>query len=52
MGEQDENLSAEKVNEVLQEKQKKVERAKQIAEELVSLAEELGKDPQEFFKGE
>ena len=52
MGEQDENLSAEKVNEVLQEKQKKVERAKQIAEELVSLAEELGKNPQEFFKGE
>lgn len=52
MGEQDENLSAEKVNEMLQEKQKKVERAKQIAEELVSLAEELGKDPQEFFKGE
>lgn len=52
IGEQDENLSADKVNEILQAKQKKVERAKQIAEELESLAEELGKDPQEFFKGE
>lgn len=52
IGEQDEKLSAEKVNEMLQEKEKKVERAKQIAEELASLAEELGKNPQEFFKGE
>ena len=52
IGEQDENLSADKVNEMLQEKQKKVERAKQIAEELASLAEELGKTPQDFLKGE
>ena len=52
IGEQEEDLSADKVNEMLQEKQKKVERAKQIAEELASLAEELGKTPQDFLKGE
>ncbi len=52
IGEQDEELSADKVNEMLQEKEKKVERAKQIAEELASLAEELGKTPQDFLKGE
>lgn len=52
IGKQDEDLPADKVNEMLQEKQKKVERAKKIAEELASLAEELGKTPQDFLKGE
>lgn len=52
IGEQDEEWSADKVNEMLQEKEKKVERAKQIAEELALLAEELGKTPQDFLKGE
>ena len=51
IGSKEENLTSKQIEEIMREKQKKVERAKQIAEELESLAEELGKTPQEFFRG-